>query len=173
MHKGIVSSISSFPYQNKTLWSFQLNGVRAFYRTGEKHPGIEKGNYVEFEATGPDVKGNFQVDVTSIKVGDAPQTAKGPTGFRKAFTEAPKKDFPTKEERDATQARIEIQSCRNSALQFIDILIKTEAFKLPAKNKIETLESLLEHYIQQFLARNQGKIPTPESKEATTEWEGV
>lgn len=163
MFKGVVTQTSSFPFQSKVLYSFQLQGVRAFFRTGEKEPGLIKGDYVEFDAKGPDAKGNYNVDVSTLskKAGDSAQAASGPTGFRKAFTSQPNRDFPTKDERAETQARIEIQSVRNSALQFIEILLSQDAIKFgPKVDKVEVLESLLEHYMTEFLERNKGKTGT-------------
>jgi hypothetical protein len=165
MFKGVISSTSTFPYNGKNLHSFQVQGIRAYFRTGESPTGLQKGDYVEFEAKGPDAKGNYQVDANAIskKPSTTQSEAKGPTGFRKAFVQATaSRDFPTKDERAETQARIEIQSCRNSALQLIDILFKQEAVKLAARaDKVAIIEELLEHYTTQFLERNKGKVGTP------------
>ncbi len=160
MFKGVVTNASSNDFNGKKLWSFQIQGVRAYFRTGEINPNLVKGDYVEFEAEGPDQRGNYRADVNSFskKAGNSQVEAKGPSGFRKAFNSQPSRDFPTKAERAETQSRIEIQSCRNSALELIKVLLSQDAIKFGAKaDKVAIIEELLEHYTAEFLERNNGK----------------
>ncbi len=157
---GVISKLSSFDFNGKKLYSFQLKGINGFFRTGENPIPAMEGEFVEFDAKGPDAKGNYQVQNGSIVVKKDSNPQKGLKSFRKVVDSAPtsKDDYwERKEVRDVeTQKRIETQSCRNSALQFIDILIKTEAVKVPAKNKVEFFEELLEHYMSEFQQRNSG-----------------
>lgn len=169
IYKGVVSSISSFDYQGKKLWSFQLNNDRSvYYRTGNTRPRAEEGQFVVFEGTAG--KGNsVNVDTKSIQVKAAEAEATGVAIVAKAPASSGGSNWPTKEEREATQKRIEIQSCRNSALEFIKILTGAEALKVPTKQaeKVEFYENLLSHYIDQFLKDNSGE--STEGKEVATD----
>jgi len=166
LYTGVVSNVSSFDYQGKKLWSFQLNNDKGvYYRTGSNRVKAEVGQFVSFLGE-PGKNGSVNVDSKSVEVKQGEQSATGlagavagaGSGAGKGTPVSTSRDFPTKAERDATQKRIEIQSCRNSALEFIDILIRTEAFKVPAKNKVEALEQLLSHYIEKFLQENSGDV---------------
>lgn len=162
-YSGVVSNVTSFDYNGKKLWSFQLSNVRTYFRLGDSAPKMEKGQFVSFTGSA-DAKGNVKVDIHSInsKPADAKTEIAGIKGFRTAVqtasTEMTSNGYwEMKTMRDIeTQKRIEIQSCRNSALQFIQILSSNEALKLPTKNRLEFLEALLEHYIVEFQGRNTG-----------------
>src|SRR5688572_11866989 len=139
-YSGIVAGISSFPFNDTKLWSFQLKNVRTYFRTGQKAPDFEMGQFVEFEGEA-DEKGNVKVDPKTIKVSDPHQTpeVKGVKGFRTAIPKASNAEMTSNGYWEArtirdieTQKRIEIQSCRNSALQFIEILASMEALRLGA-----------------------------------------
>lgn len=166
--QGVVSKVSSFDYNGKTLWSFQLNGDRSFYRTGDKRPTVEQGQFISFDAKQGGKQGNFNVDLNSITIKKEEQQAKGVVG---AFTNGAsnKDDYWTKKEaRDVlVQARIERQSTRNSALEFIKILIQQEAVKVPAKNKVEFFEQLLGHYQEEFIADNSGESMAKAAQQAS------
>jgi hypothetical protein len=170
-YQGTVSNISSFDYQDprsgKTskLWSFQLNGDKGiFFRTGSDTPKFEKGDFVNFN--GEAGKGNsVKVDVKSIqaKKGDAETASNGVGNLQSTGRGVSKDDYWTQREvRDvATQRRIERQSCRNSALEFMKILLDKGEVKLPAKNKVEALEAMLTHYQEVFLKDNAGEKIEP------------
>lgn len=179
-YSGVVSNASSFDFDGKKLWSFQLNNVRAYFRLGTTPPKFEKGAYVEFQGQA-DAKGNVKVALDSIVIKDSSVAKEqgGLKGFRSAVQSSPSQssnkemtstDFwGDKAIRDIeTQKRIEIQSCRNSALQFITILLAQEALSIPAKakNKTHLLEELLEHYLVEFKERNQGVVPQHGKAEA-------
>jgi hypothetical protein len=172
-YKGTVSKVSSFNYQGKDLWSFNLQGVQGFFRTGNKKPKVEQGQYVIFDAE-PGKNGSFNVDASSISVKAAEAEATGVQvagGGAKASLS--KDDYWTrKEERDSvTQARIERQSCRNSSLEFIKILVGQGAVKFTEKtkpaDKVDILEQMLDHYTEQFIDDNAGR------KEGRAKEEGV
>ena len=163
----MISNVSSFDYQGKKLWSFQLNNDKGtYFRTGSSRVPAEQGEFVSFSGM-PGKNGSINVDTKTVEVkkGEVAQqgiagavaSKAGSGGTSYSGGGGGNRDFPTKSEREATQKRIEIQSCRNSALEFIDILIRTEAFKVPAKNKVEALEELLSHYIEKFIKENAGE----------------
>jgi hypothetical protein len=158
-YSGVVSNVSSFDYQGKKLWSFQLNNEKGtYYRTGAVRPKAETGQFVVFFGE-PGKNGSVNVDSKTIEVKEGEQASSGVGSFtRSKPNPVPSngRDFPTKDEREATQKRIEIQSCRNSALEFIKILFQQEAIKVPAKNKVDFLEELLNHYQKKFIDNNSG-----------------
>jgi hypothetical protein len=154
-YKGVVSNISSKDWSNKTLWSFQLNGQRDFFRTGDKKPPVERGQYITFEAIAGKT-GGLNVDVNSIQVKEAEKEASG------IVLQEPAKDTYWADK----DARIEKQACRNTALQFIQILLAQEALKVPAKNKLEFFEELLSHYQSKFIADNSGTKEPAEGSSA-------
>lgn len=170
-YQGVVSNISSFDYMGKVLWSFQLNGDRAYYRTGNVKPKAEQGQYITFTAE-PGKNGSINVDTKSIQAKSAEAEASG-VGALKATSQVSGSNsnqgyWEAKTERDiVTQARIERQSTRNSAIEFIKVLISQEALKIPAKNKLEFFEQLLSHYQDEFILDNSGE--TKEDKKAAKE----
>lgn len=187
--KGVVSKVSNKQWQNKTFWSFQLSGDRTFYSTGTNAPPGE-GVYIEFDDV---VNGKGYHDAKNVTIA-APASA--PTGVgnvaRATSNSSLSKDdyWTRKEERDLNvQKRIEIQSCRNSAIALIDVLVKNEAFlKLPAQAKREAfLFELVNKYTADFVRLNDGtpaetlgvsqerggdveKAGTDELVEDTAEW---
>lgn len=168
-YSGVVKNVSSREFNGNNLYSFTLNNVRSFFRTGTTPPGVEAGQFVTFTGL-PDPKGNVNVDRGSINAREAStkEAASSLKSFRSSVPSGSKEMTSTgyweaKEKRDiSTQKRIEIQSVRNSALTFIDLLLKSESFKLPAKNRVEAMEELLEHYMSEFLIRNGGAAKAPE-----------
>lgn len=153
IYNGTVSKITPFNYQNKTLWSFQMQGIKSYFRTGEKHPGVEPGNAITFEGN-PNAKGDVQVDVGSIKR-SAEQQSSGVQGAVQRTFQGGNRDFPTRDEREATQRRIEIQSCRNSALELVKILLDKGELKFgPKVDKVKAIEEMVSHYTEKFLDEN-------------------
>src|SRR5262245_26768893 len=145
-YSGVISNISSFDYQGKKLWSFQLNSERGvYYRCGAVAPKAEQGNYVTFEGN-PGKNGSVNVDTKTLiaKAGDTSATgisaAALGSGNRKNVEEGtldPENDrrYQSKAERDRKDSRIERQACRNTGLEFIKLLVSTDSLKIPAKNK--------------------------------------
>lgn len=157
-YSGNVQKVSSFDLGNKKLWSFTLKGQKGFFRTGEKHPNVEQDQSVTFEGN-PDPKGNVNVIQTTIKLSTEQQASGVSGGVVGAGNKSvyAGNSYPTKAERDATQKRIEIQSCRNSALELVKILMDKGEIKIPAKtDKVEFIEALVKHYTEQFIAENAG-----------------
>lgn len=70
-NSGEVTMIESRDFPNKrgsgsvTLWSFQIDTSRRFFRMGKKEPDFNEGDFISFEN---DDKGN--VDYDSIRIGE-------------------------------------------------------------------------------------------------------
>ncbi len=64
--RGVVSKVSSNPYQGKELWSFRLNGDNNYYNTGTDKPGVSVGQPIEFD-TKIGATGKHQVLMYTIK----------------------------------------------------------------------------------------------------------
>jgi hypothetical protein len=171
--KTVVQSISDKKYNGKTFYSFKgQDGV--WYGTGTRTPP-ETGAYVEFEAL-PNDKGFLQASNIVRLPNTAAAVSSGPRVAAAAVKGAQKasgnKDdyWANKEIRDVTvQKRIEIQSCRNSALTFISQLLQAEAIPVPTKKaeREEYLQALLKRYTTQFLEENNGETQPVSEPEKT------
>lgn len=178
MISGVVSKVNARPMQGAkgpyTLYSFALQGQQGWHSLGFDLHGVSEGQSVSFELR-KNARGYDEVDPESIKIlegqvvsnGSAAAVAKAPYSPKKVWNtkSGGKKDeyWDNRELRDIeTQKRIELQSCRNSALQFVDILVKTDALKFPAKqaDRVGHLEDLLAHYTQMFLDQNSKGLST-------------
>ena len=176
MISGIVSKVNARDMQGARgpykLYSFALQGQQGWHSLGFELHGISEGQSISFE-TRQNARGYAEVDPDSIKIlegqvvaaRDAAVVAKAPYTPKKVWgggKSGGKKDeyWDNREARDIeTQKRIELQSCRNSALQFIDILVKTDAMKFGKASQAEKagiLEDMLSHYTKAFLAENGG-----------------
>lgn len=164
-YTGTISNISSFDYQGKKLWSFQLNNERGvYYRCGATAPRAEQGNWVAFEGT-PGKNGSVNVDTKSLVAKQVEKEASGVQipAYQAKPTGVSKDDYwANREARDLqTQARIERQSTRNSAIDFIKILLEQGAIafgeKVKGPQRVETLEKLLAHYQEDFIKDNSGE----------------
>lgn len=133
-----------------TTYSVTLEDHAPFYRMprgpkkgsdGERFAGIvEPGNLVTFEAT--------QIDEKSMQITGRITAAEEPKQSGGAAAPASGGSYA------ARDASIQYQSSRKDALQFVDLLVRTSAVKLPEKQaaKLEALEALVDHYTAQFYA---------------------
>lgn len=171
--KGIVKEVLVKDWKGKSLYTIKLNGDSNYYNTGvEKPPKV--GTFIEFDFTIND-KGYKQVDMRSIveKTGsDIPATTKisSATGASRGMG---KDDYwERKENRDITvQKRIELQSCRNSAIAFISTLLTSGAVKLPAKqaDQADVIEEMLSRYTSKFVEQNAQDPSGPVNEEVVTD----
>lgn len=158
-----MGKIYSKDFGDQTAWSFTLRGDRTFYRLGNKKPAFSEGDSVQFEV---EMKGQnaYARGVSQWAAGDVVQNHPVQNVAQAAPRTAD--DFwRRKELRDVeTQKRIELQSCRNSAIEMVGLLAKMEAVKLPAKqaDKVPVVEELVNHYTLYFLDRNAGKVDVKE-----------
>lgn len=160
--QGVISKVFSKPFQNKTLYSFQLQGDQQYYRLGEKKPPfVQDGASIQFDI---DWKGNnaSAKNVAPWMEQVVPAALQTPIPY--APPAAAKDNYwNNKEKADvARQKKIEIQAARNAAIEFISILLAQEAVKLPAKqaDKEAALADMLNHYIEKFLSENEGTTTT-------------
>lgn len=165
--KGTVSRVSWNEWKGKKLWSFSLEGRDEYFNTGIKKPPVQEGDYIEFQADDSG-NGRYRVDVDSISAADPDEDVEQPTKkgsvrnvIRRTKPTMSKDDYwNRKEERDIeVQRRIEIQSCRNSALQLVSLLFSSESVKLPAAAKREEfITTLIDKYTAAFIVQNQGGV---------------
>lgn len=144
---------SKFPGKkgNKT-YSIKLEDDPIYYRTPkEKYEGLrfagiaEPGNMVTFDAE--------PINETSAQINGAVTLVEQP----KSQATAPVANGSTASgsgsyaDRDVS---IRYQSSRKDALEFVSLIVKAEAVKLPAKqaDKLEALEALVDHYTAIYLA---------------------
>ena len=132
-----------------TTYSITLEDHAPFYRMprgpkkgsdGERFAGIvEPGNLVTFEAT--------QIDEKSMQITGRITAAEEPK--QSGGAAAPAAGGGSYAARDSS---IQYQSSRKDALQFVDLLVRTSAVKLPEKQaaKLEAIEALVDHYTAQF-----------------------
>ena len=134
--------------KGNVTYSIKLEDDPLYYRTprktggdGERFAGIaEPGNMVSFEAN-PVNENSAQIvgDVDLVKQPEAaatvsPAAAQGVSGAVQSVTNR--------------EASIHYQSARKDALQLVDIAVRSNAIKLPAKEaaRLEALEALVDHY---------------------------
>lgn len=157
MTQGVVRKIFDRQFGNKTVYSFTLNGDQTFYRLGDRPPNFSEGDSVKFE---PNTKGanTYANGVVPWKEDGTPVTGRAVSSV--AAKASNKDDFwERKELRDiSVQKRIEIQSCRNSAIDLVRLLLQTgvEAVKLPsAQAKREAIVAeIVRKYTADFLKEN-------------------
>lgn len=178
--QGVISKVHSRPTAWGPMFSFQINGSQDYFGTG-KTPPPDVGTMIVFDVSTNNKGYKSAENVQTIKAG-APATGVSVAGM--AIPEMSKDDYwRNKEKRDiedkaerikrddAKQAVIELQSCRNSAIEFVKLLITPVGngevgLKLPAQAKREEfLFELVNKYTSDFLAANKG--PGDESQYQT------
>jgi hypothetical protein len=169
-------------FKNSKYYSIKLNDI--YYSVGSKQPP-EAGTLVEFEAEKND-KGYWNVTKAGLTVvkAEAPSQSVATRAVAAAAVSPMSKDdyWRRKEERDlakedewiAKDKRIELQSCRNSAIELVKLLITpiqtaegpVAIVKLPGKAKqVEFVEKLVDEYTSKFVSENNKKneeIPNAE-----------
>lgn len=124
-YNGVVSKI--FPKSNWGTYSFGMQGQRGYYNMGKIPPFFSEGQTIEFDGTPGKREGNVDVNANTIKVVTEEQVQpkdynmpKTETGARKVQVLQKDDYWQRREERDVeTQKRIEIQACRNAAIQLV------------------------------------------------------
>lgn len=178
MYTGIVQYVN--PKNQWGRYSFRLKGDDLYYNTNED-PAPLKGKVVAFEG---DKKGERSVqvdeDTLEIKEDAAPvnnasarrfASKKGAARSSSNFADK-EKYWENKEKRDIeTQKRIEIQSCRNSALTLLGLFVQTGAIDLskakPAA-RAGIVTGLLNEYMTKFLEENKAGPGTAAVEEVET-----
>lgn len=175
--KGTISKIFDREVKGRTYYSFKVGGDDTYYGSGAKRPPPE-GTYIQFEAE-KNQRGFW--DAKNIQVVEADTTPQ--TQVSKAAVSASKSlskdDYWTRrEERDVeTQKRIELQSCRNSAIELVRLLVSVpDALpELKKKNKTDTADyivGVVDYYTQYYKDQNDNKDQSDKAPVEDTEQEG-
>lgn len=164
MYKGQVQYVN--PKNQWGKFSFKLRDDEMYYNT-LSDPANLKGKVVSFEGT---QRGQRSVEVNeeslTIEEDSAPVTNaparkfSGRKGAIRSASSGLTKDqfWENKEKRDIEKdRRIELQSCRNSATAFVDLLFKLGAVdltKVKAAAKVKFVEELVAHYQTKYVSEN-------------------
>jgi hypothetical protein len=190
MIQGVVQKIFDKDFGKGPVYSFTLKGDRTFYRLGPKKPSFAEGDSVQFE-TKTSGNSTYANNVAPWKGGTVPTSVANAARQSSGGGPATADQFwRNKEARDVlTQQRIELQSCRNSAIELVRVLLSpgVEAVKLPAKqaDKERVVAEMVTHYTKSFLGENKSGLSdnrdekidkdaaveaAPEAKEQEEEW---
>ena len=174
--RGVVSATSEKPFGDKVLHSFQLQGDRNYYGTGERRAPVEVGKAYEFEVkTSP--SGRLSVDLSTLRPWDAGETQQavpaqnyrsfGKTPFKGGKSEEEKAFWANREAREVKNDRLrELGATRNTALTLIGLMLQNGAVKLPAKESAreQTIYDMLNHYTDLLMKGPVAEAPTEEPK---------
>lgn len=156
MSKGIVDVIVGKDDRNGAKrYSFKVKNDDNWYGCGLYNPQIKKGDSIEFEYEASGQWNN--VAEGSVKVTrSGPEIVEAKKGWGSFKGKAdPAKDvyWKAREERDvSTQARIQLQASRNSALTAVSLLLGAGAVKLPEKQaaKHDAIAALVAEWVERF-----------------------
>ena len=100
--QGVVTNVSAKEFEGRNGWvtlhSFQLEGDRAYYRTGTRDMGLQNGEYITFTY---EQKGrNNNVDFNSLQRGQAPAGNAPATGASPQRAPAPARGASAGNSRD-------------------------------------------------------------------------
>lgn len=159
MTKGQARNISAKPFDGRngpvTLYSFQLEGDRRYFRTGTAQPPFANGDFIEFDAV--EKNGNFTVTMDTInKIAQQEvQQAPKPTGSPTAGTGGgynPQKDYAEKdgywqrkEAGDAVRdARINFSASQRDAITLVVAALEQDCLSFGNVAKGKKLDMLLD-----------------------------
>ena len=159
MVRGKVTNIPSNQTQFGTMFNAVIDGKS--YGVGKYAPKFQIGDYVEFEITPESAAGRFpKIDYKSVRVlpepagYTAPAPAPAPTATKSYGGD------------DKRQEIISRQACRNTAIEWINVLITQDALPVPkaAKpdKKFDLLNGILDRMTDEFLAYSLGKAKPKE-----------
>lgn len=152
---GLVSKIffKEFPGNNgkppNKSFTIKLERDEVYYRCGQSDPGNIEGQKVTLthDPVTFTKKGEKEAKVTArpevISQKSEPSTGQtSTTSAQSSYSMAS----------SARESSIHYQSARKDALQMVDIVTRTGAIKLPAKeaNKLEAVEALVDSYTARF-----------------------
>jgi hypothetical protein len=143
--KGVVYKVFTRPAGRGTAYSIKLDGDAVYYGTGFKAPPVTAGQYISFEAS-KNARGHWDAEMDTIKI--LPNEVQvQTTGSGMSIT---KDDYwKRKEDRDLLNDKLRNVGARtNTAIAFVELLIKADAVKLPAKqsDREEVIAGLVKHY---------------------------
>jgi hypothetical protein len=152
---GVIARILTNTWQNKTLYSIVVEGDERAFGTGATRPQFGVGTAVEFEAE-RNAKGYWNANPATLIQKPLPVKQ-----VEAGKTPEPTADFyKTPANKDKV---IELQSCRNSAIALLDILVKNSMVKLPTKKDeqydaaLDLVDELVGRYVEQNDRVREGK----------------
>lgn len=174
--QGTVASILTSNGKNgTTFYRFTVDGDQRQFGLGAKQPQFTRGQMVSF-VTNKTERGFWEVEGNVETLAQSSPTILNTTTPSRNTS---KDDYWTaKEARDIEKDKIiQLQSCRNSAIETVKLLLDKEAIKVPAANKrydfiLSLIDEVTQHYVAKNDGRNQEKVPDePEQEEAQNEAE--
>jgi hypothetical protein len=124
------------------VWfSIKLEGDDTYYRCKGNNPGDVTGKVVKFEVVdGDQVTSKPEIVAQDVKPQNVQATQPTPGQMGQLGS--------------TRESSIHYQSARKDALQLVDIITRTGAVKLPAKEaaKLEALEALVDSYTAQYFS---------------------
>lgn len=184
MAQGVVQKISTKPWEGRggqvLLYSFQLEGQKAWYRTGQKNPasfGIAEGKVIKFMS---DDRGN--VDFASVQVLEdaAPRRAPSPTVGSAPVAASRDTYWEAKEARDVAKdtryqtvdiPRMTYSSAQDAAVKIVELAIANGGLTLPAK-KSAVLDAIVGAVEAVTLTLSKGRMRSPEAIAAALSEDG-
>lgn len=153
--KVTIDLVKANEGQYGTMYSARASNGE-WYSFGKKEPP-PKGSYVEIEW---EANGKYK-KVKNVNKLQGSQANTPISGIRTSGANLGKDDYWTRrEERDIeTQKRIELQSCRNSAIEMVSLLLTANAVPVPKKTAEQEgyIADLVQHYTDKFRSENSGK----------------
>lgn len=168
MMKTVVQKVTERKVNGQTFYSFKGQDGE-YYGTGKIRPPAE-GSYVQFEAS-KNARGYWEASELVIL---PPQVVKveklSSAAVSAAKNAGVSKDeyWTNREARDVeVQKRIELQSCRNSAIALVSVLLQHQAVPVP-KPKAEQ-EEFVRNMVDKYTTYYQGRNENPPKTEAAPE----
>ena len=175
--QGTVSDVSSKEWQDKLLWSFQVDGDKRYFRTGEKKPNFSVGDLVKFEFEQKGKSNAVQFNTIKSKKGDGSYTPKPKPsynggGFKKKSNS--RDDYwenKDKYDKQVTQPMIHLQSATNAAINLVAAAVQAECSPLPKSGKkeekfeaykaivLKVADELFANYCEKVESLNAGNPP--------------
>lgn len=157
--QGVVGKIfrkdfaANFGKPPATFYTIKLEGNDTWFRCKEKDPGQIEGKMVKI----------VHSEITFTKKGEKeaqvqerPEIVSGPSTQTSVTGESGSAGSTQTGGLSAStrESSIHYQSARKDALQMVDIITRTGAVKLPAKeaNKLEAVEALVDSYTARFFS---------------------
>lgn len=138
---GQVYKVYSKIFKGKTNYTVKLDGVDVWYRCGDSNPGNIEGKAVSFTAGEETQSGNSTAAYIKGKIevlDNSAPPASGPPGKAPSFGK--------------NEPAIHYQNAAGRALTMVQILLASNALKLPTKQAaiLEVVEAAVDHYTAQF-----------------------
>lgn len=164
MTKGTVTKV----HKNGRFYSMVVDNK--WYGLGSNQPEFAEGAMVEFDVT---QNGDFFNAKNVNVLGKAPATAKPQATSGRVVHNTEKDDYwRNKELRDVQNDKArEIGAGRNTAIAFVDLLLKSNSLPLPktASKQADVIFEAVEYYRAKFAAAESGAVAAAPANEAPEE----